>query len=97
MPKGGDWEPVEWNQPYFAPCHALSTHLSLLEVYRGSLLTPTLQLRPLRLREVNALARNHTAEKLTLPQGHLLPQLPGKGGWAWVGPQDPGRKPEIHA
>ena len=64
---------------------------------RGSLLMPTLQVRTLWLRGANALARSHTVEKLTVPQGHLPPQLPGKGGWAWEGPQHPGRKPEIHA
>ena len=97
MLKGGDWEHVEENQLYFAPCYALSTRLSLLAVCRGSLLMPTLQVRTLWLRGVNALARSHTVEKLTVPQGHLHPQLPGKGGWAWEGPQHPGRKPEIHA
>lgn len=96
MLKGGDWEQVEGSQLYFAPWYALSTHLSLLAACHGSLLMPILQVRTLLLRGVNALARSHTAEKLTLPRGHLLPRLPGKGGWAWVGPQDPGRKPEIH-
>lgn len=97
MLKGGDREQVEGSHLYFAPCYALATRLSLLAACCGSLLMPTLQVRTLWLREVNALARSHTAEKLTLPQGHLLPQLPGKGGWVWEGPQDPGRKPEIHA
>ena len=96
MLKGGDREHVEGNQLYVAPCYALSTHLSLLAACRGSLLMPTLQVRTLWLREVNALARSHTAEKLTVPQGHLLPQLPGKGEWAWEEARDPrvaARKP----
>lgn len=63
---------------YIVPHCALPVHLSvsLITVCHCSLLTPTLQIKALRLREVKVLALSHTAEKLTPVEVYLPLELP---------------------
>lgn len=59
----------------------LSVHLSVRQCSAScSLLMSTLQIRTLRLREVNELAESNTVKKLTPAEVRLLPKLPRWGG-----------------
>ena len=78
MLKGGDGGQVEGNQHLLCTvlCPFCPSQSVLLAARLCSLLMPTLRVRTLRLREVNALAPNHTAKKLIPAEVHLFPELP---------------------